>query len=126
MEIDGPAGDSGCEEVGYDHLSPWVTLQGGVAPDGEILGGPVLLYGSTGRDRADSLVLRFQDGETVSVPLVWVTAPIDTGFFVYGVTERHWQPGQLPTALTLLDSAGDELDQRPVTGITTKGSLTPR
>jgi hypothetical protein len=125
MEIDGPAGDSGCEEVGYDRLSLWVSLQGGVAPDGEILGGPVLLYGSTGIDRADSLVLRFQDGDTVSVPLVWVTAPIDTGFFVYGVAERHWQPGHLPTTLTLLDSSGDELDQRPVAGITTKGSLTP-
>jgi hypothetical protein len=27
MEIDGPAGDSGCEEVGYDRLSLWVSLR---------------------------------------------------------------------------------------------------
>jgi hypothetical protein len=127
MEIGGPAGEpSGCEEVGYDRLGVWVSLQGGVAPDGEILGGPVLIAGSTGLERADSLVLRFQDGDTVSIPLVWVTAPIDTGFFVYGVPERHWQAGHLPTTLTLRDAEGHELDQRPINGITTKGSLSPR
>jgi hypothetical protein len=125
IEIDGRAGDFGCEEVGYERLSLWVSLQGGVAPDGEILGGPVLLFGSTGLERADSLLLRFQDGAAAAIPLVWVTAPVDTGFFVYGVPRRHWEAGHLPTTLTLLAADGKELDTRDVHGIPTTVSVTP-
>jgi hypothetical protein len=32
----------------------------------------------------------------------------------------------LPTTLTLLAAEGDELDTREISGITTKGSLSPR
>jgi hypothetical protein len=54
----------------YDRLSAEVGLFGRVAPDGEILTGPVVLTGETTNRRADSLLLRFQDGERQSIPLV--------------------------------------------------------
>jgi hypothetical protein len=109
----------------YDRLGVDVCLCGRVAPDGEILAGPVVLSGETTNGRGDSLLLRFQDGERQSIPLVWVGKPVQTAFFVYGVQERHWQPGHLPTTLTMLSANGDELDTREIHGITTKGSLAP-
>ncbi|HEY6150765.1 MAG TPA: hypothetical protein VIW19_09615 [Gaiellaceae bacterium] len=109
----------------YDRLSVEVCLCGRVAPDGEILAGPVVLSGETTNGKADSLLLRYQDGERQSVPLVWVGKPVDTAFFVYGVPERHWQAGHLPTTLTMLSANGDELDTREINGITPKGSAAP-
>lgn len=109
----------------YDRLSVDVGLFGRVAPDGEILSGPVVLSGESTKEHADSLLLRFQDGEQQSIPLVWVGKPVDTAFFVYGVPERHWQQGHLPTTLTMLSGDGDELDTREIHGITTKGSFAP-
>jgi hypothetical protein len=110
----------------YERIGVGVCLCGRVAPDGQILAGPVVLEGETTNGRADSLLLRFQDGERQSIPLVWVGEPVNTAFFLYGVPERHWQKGHLPTTLTLLAADGDELDTREISGITTKGSLSPR
>lgn len=110
-------GGGECDTIRNNRLGVTVSLHGRLTPDGKILTGPVLLDGNTGLEHADSLVLRFEDGDTASVPLVWVTAPVDTGFFVYGVPERHWQKGHLPTTLTLLAADGDELDKREIHGI---------
>lgn len=104
----------------YDRLSVDVGLYGRVAPDGEILSGPVVLDGGTSNPKADSLVLRFEDGESVSIPLVWVTAPVNAGFFVYGVPEKHWRSGHLPTTLTMLSAGGEKLDEREIHGITVR------
>jgi hypothetical protein len=109
----------------YDRIGVDVGLFGRVAPDGEILSGPVVLSGETTNKRADSLVISFEDGDRESIPLVWVAKPVDAAFFIYGVPGRHWQAGHLPTTLTMLSGAGDELDTREIHGITTKGSLTP-
>lgn len=108
----------------YDRLGVEVSLRG-VAPDGEILTGPVILSGETTNSKADSLLLRFEDGESQSIPLVWVGKPVDTAFFLYGVPKPHWQPGHLPTTLTMLSAGGDKLDTREIHGITTKGSSGP-
>jgi hypothetical protein len=107
----------------YDRLGVGVCLCGRVAQDGEILAGPVILEGETTNERANSLLLRFQDGERQSIPLVWVGAPVNTAFFLYGVPEQHWQKGHLPTTLTMLASDGDELDTQEISGITTRGSF---
>ena len=104
----------------YDRLSVEVCLCGRVAPDGQILAGPVVLSGETTNGKADSLLLRFQDGERQSIPLVRVGKPVDTAFFLYGVPERHWQPGHLPTTLTMLGLDGNELDTRDINGLTPK------
>jgi hypothetical protein len=117
-----------CYESGfhYDRLGLEVCLCGGVAQDGEILAGPVMLSGETTNKLADSLLLRFENGESRSIPLVWVGEPINTAFFLYGVPKRHWQKGRLPTTLTMLDAHGFELDKRDVDGITVRGQFRPR
>lgn len=109
----------------YDRLSVGVCLCGRVAQNGEILAGPVMLEGETTNERANSLLLRFEDGESQPIPLVWVGAPVNAAFFLYGVPKQHWQKGHLPTTLTMLSADGDELDTREVHGITTKGQFPP-
>jgi hypothetical protein len=123
LDLEGRGGGGGCDHLGYDRLSVTVSLHGRVSPDGSVLSGPVLLDGYTGTRQADSLLLRFEDGETTTIPLIWVSAPVDTGFFVYAVPKPHWHAGHLPTTLTLLAADGDQLDQREIHGIPTAGSL---
>ena len=98
---------------------------GASAQDGEILAPPVILEGGTSNERATSLLLRFEDGESQPIPLVWVGEPVNEAFFLYGVPKRHWQKGHLPTTLTMLAVDGDQLDVREVHGITTKGQCPP-
>ncbi len=98
-------------------LSVGVGLDGRTSPVGRVLSGPAVVDGCTGDPRADSLLIRFEDGDSTHIPLVWVTDPVETGFFVYGVPERHWRAGHLPTTLTLYAADGDELDRRDVHGI---------
>lgn len=109
-----------------DRLNLEVCLCGRrFAQNGEILAPPVVLEGATTNERAASLLLRFEDGERQPITLVWVGEPVNTAFFLYGVPERHWQKGHLPTTLTMLAADGDELETREVRGITTRGSFPP-
>jgi hypothetical protein len=119
LDLGGRGGGGECLRLRPTSLSVTVSLHGRVSSDGEVLTGPVLLDGFAAERDADSLVLRFEDGASARIPLVWVSAPVQTGFFVYGVREQHWRTGHLPTTLTLLDAGGDELARRDVTGIPT-------
>jgi hypothetical protein len=98
-------------------LSLETSLHGQISPNGVILSGPVLLHGWVGLPDADSLELAFEDGTTADVPLVWVSKPVDAGFFVYSVPPLHWQVGHLPTRLTVRNAEGKELSERRVSGI---------
>jgi hypothetical protein len=111
-----------CLQLHENRLSVDVSLHG-VSADGSAMSGPVLIDGFAGAKRADSLVLRFEDGDSTRIPLVWLSGPVDTGFFVYGVPKQHWREGHLPTTLTLLAADGDELDRRDITGIPTPARL---
>jgi hypothetical protein len=121
LDLQDKGGGADCLQLRYDRLSVTVSLHGRISPAGKVLSGPVLLDGFAGQKRADSLVLRFQDdGED---PAFWVSAPVNAGFFVYGVPETHWRAGRLPTTLTLLATNGDELDHRDIHGIPTPATL---
>ena len=106
VEVRGTGGGGECVTL-YDRLSVDVSLHGRIA----------LIHGFAQQKRAASLVLGFQDGESASVPLVWVSAPVDTGFFAYAVPEQHLREGHLPTTLRLLAADGDELDRREIHGL---------
>jgi hypothetical protein len=113
-----PGVTADCTDVQPDkRLNVGVSLDGVTSPDGRVVTGPVLLDGRTSDPKADSLLLRFQDGDSARISLVWVTQPVETGFFVYSVPERHWHAGHLPTTLTLYAPDGTELDRRDVSGI---------
>lgn len=88
---------------------PMFSIGGDVNPDGTVKGGPVLIAGSTILDSAASLEIRFEDGEAVTVPVVWISKPIDAGFYGYEVPRANWVRGHRPNELVLLDADGHEL-----------------
>jgi hypothetical protein len=53
-----------------------------------------LVVGSILEDRVESLTVEFADGSTASVPITWVSQPIDAGFYVYEVPEDRRLPGR--------------------------------
>src|SRR5205823_628048 len=58
---------------------------------------------------AASVEVQFEDGSSVTIPVVWVSAPIDAGFFGYEVPAAHLRVGARPTLLILHDAKGNEL-----------------
>jgi hypothetical protein len=48
----------------------------------------------------------FADGTTTALPLLWVSKPIDRGFYLYQLTRAQEKPGHRPTALLALDKHG--------------------
>ncbi|MGD0273817.1 MAG: hypothetical protein ABSB96_08830 [Gaiellaceae bacterium] len=56
--------------------------------------------------KAAALRLVFEDGSSAQIPFVWVSKPIDAGFFLYGVPSEHLRAGSRPVSLSELDSRG--------------------
>jgi hypothetical protein len=65
--------------------SPQKTPAGGIAAS--------TVSGYVNGRWSDELELRFADGTRVRPPLVWVSKPIDAGFFFYRTTAAQRQPG---------------------------------
>jgi hypothetical protein len=61
--------------------------------------------GSLLEPKTERLVASYADGEEAEVPVVWVTPPIDAGFYAYWIPKEHRRPGRQVTALTALDEA---------------------
>ena len=57
----------------------------------------------------DRLVLTYKDGANDEVAFVWVTAPIDAGFFVFDIPESHQISVRRPVSITLFDKDGKAL-----------------
>lgn len=85
-----PEGGGGCSTSGQP-LSTGALLRGGVPEwiNGDAAG-PVV-----------SVVIRFRDGSSVRPRIVWVSAPIDAGFFAYDVPA-----GKQATAVDAYDRHG--------------------
>ncbi|HKB93058.1 MAG TPA: hypothetical protein VKC62_02310 [Gaiellaceae bacterium] len=71
--------------------------------------GSHVLAGYVYDQRIDHLQVRFADGSTANVPLIWVSPPIDAGFFLYDLTYAQRHPAQAPTAVLALDAQGQTL-----------------
>jgi hypothetical protein len=85
------------------------SIAGDVTPDGAVREGPILINGSTTLDDAATLEIVFDDGKSVTVPVVWVSEPIDAGFYGYEVPREKWAVGRRPRLLILRDADGREL-----------------
>jgi hypothetical protein len=70
-------------------------------------GGFDWIKGSVSDEAVQEVELLYQDGERVQLPFVWVSAPIDAGFFAYDVPEPHEQPGRLAGAVIGRDADGN-------------------
>jgi hypothetical protein len=99
----------GCDRDRVGPFSPGLVVPGPVSATGEILAPPVIFEGDTLIHGASTLRVDFEDGTSTRTPLVWVSPPIDAGFFVYEVPEGHWSAGHRPVALVLEDAEGKEL-----------------
>jgi len=57
--------------------------------------------------------VRFEDGSSQRLPLVWVTRPIRAAFFVYELPKSHWKLGARPVALVAESHTGKVLARDP-------------
>jgi hypothetical protein len=90
-----------------------IFIRGPIATGGVIRGGPVLVSGSAQLPDADSIELRYRDGDSDTQRLTWVSSPIDAGFFVFEVGRAHWNMDR-PKELIVLDANGSALRVEPV------------
>lgn len=116
----GPGCDSSANATGTGVVVP------GSISNGRITRGPVVIYGHATVPEAVNASLRYEDGETVTVALNWISKPIDAGFFVLGVPETKWSLGHLPAELQFVDGDGRPVDRPKQIGLAKiLGSTTP-
>lgn len=71
--------------------------------------GPALLSGHLLDPAVERLELRYEDGEKADIPFIWVSKPIDAGFYIFEVPREHLRTGWRAETLVALDHAGDEV-----------------
>jgi hypothetical protein len=59
------------------------------------------------------IVIAYADGRTSEIPFVWITAPINAGFFLYAIPGDHQRQGHRLVAITLLDSLDRVVQRQP-------------
>jgi hypothetical protein len=96
-------------------VAPTIAVQGSISPDGAIRKGPVLVSGSVGIDKAETIELHYEDGDVDLQTLTWVSSPIDAAFFLFDVPEQHWPKQHRFDRLVLRDAEGRELHSEAVT-----------
>ena len=102
-------GGGQCDTTRALKFWPTFSIGGDLSHQGVIENGPVLIDGSTTLNDAASVEVQFEDGSSVTLPIVWVSAPIDAGFFGYDVPAAHLRVGARPNLLILRDADGNEL-----------------
>ena len=107
VSVEGGGGN--CDAQRSLDFWPRLSIAGDITPEGAVRQGPVLIDGSTTIDDADTLEIVFEDGKSVTVPVVWVSEPIDAGFYGYEVPREQWAVGHRPTLVILRDADGREL-----------------
>lgn len=104
------SGDAGgCDRDRVGRFAPGLSIPGPISSDGRILEPPVVIDGHTLIPSAAKVEVRFEDGAVAETAIVWVSEPIDAGFFIYEVPQDHWEAGHRPVSLLLEDGDGREL-----------------
>ncbi|MDQ2911278.1 MAG: hypothetical protein M3R39_09740 [Actinomycetota bacterium] len=111
LSTSGPrsGGGGGCDRDRSLRFSPGLSIPGPFTSDGRILRPPVVIDGDTLIARAARVEVRYEDGAVAETPVVWVSAPIEAGFFIYEIPEAHWEAGHRPSVLVVKDRDGKEL-----------------
>jgi hypothetical protein len=68
---------------------------------------PLVVGGTIRAGTAKTVQARFADGTTVTIPVTWVSAPIDAGFFVYPVPPAHQTRADALASVVALDGNGN-------------------
>jgi hypothetical protein len=83
----------------------WPPAGRGVASDGRTWYGYVFV-GFTLNHEARSVRVRFENGRQETVPITWISPPIDAGFFALWTSKAHWVDGWERYEATALDDSG--------------------
>ena len=102
-------GGGQCDAARTLEFWPTFSIGGKFTHQGVIESGPVLIDGSTTLEDGSAVEVQFEDGTSVTIPVVRVSAPIDAGFFGYSVPASHLRVGARPKLLILRDANGNEL-----------------
>jgi hypothetical protein len=85
---------------------------------GRVVGNPdtytTLVGGSTFASTAASIEVVYEDHTRTVIPFVYVSKPIDAGFFFYGIPEGHRRPGTRVAAIIVRDKSGRILARQPI------------
>jgi hypothetical protein len=102
------SGGGGCDRDRFLRLAPQSMF---LAPlhRGAAIHGPMLFSGDTLIHGAASIELTYQDGTYTSIPLTWISKPINAAFFAYLVPPNHTRPGHRPTTIRVIDHNGQTL-----------------
>jgi hypothetical protein len=110
MALSGPKHPGGFSCL-WDHRPPISTTQelGASSPDGVILRGPFLVWGTLELEDAQTIEMRYEDGTRERQAVTWVSEPIGAGFFLFDIGEAHWAAGHRIHDLVVRDGNGSEL-----------------
>lgn len=77
---------------------------------------------------AASLSVEYEDHTSVQIPFVYVSKPIDAGFFLYGIPPTHYRSGNTLVAVSAHDSQGKLIARVPmsVARLFTANGVRPR
>jgi len=67
---------------------------------------PPLIDGSIAAAGVTRITLKFEDGSTINLPFVQVSAPVNADFFLYEVGPEHWNEGSRPSTIAAYDANG--------------------
>jgi hypothetical protein len=84
----------------------------GVQTEGRLV--PSAFIGAILAPDAESLLIRYTNGATQRVPFVYVSKPINAGFFLADIPSGHETPTTQPDALLLLNANGKLIAERSV------------
>jgi hypothetical protein len=80
-------------------------------------GGPVFVQkvgGEVLAPRTRTLEVAYADGTTTQVPFIWVTKPINAGFFLYVIPTAHRRGGGRAVAVSARDANGKVIAREPM------------
>jgi hypothetical protein len=101
----------GCRADRHDKFASHVDAGGMAGPHGM-----TILNGSFFQAAGDRLEVEYADGEKNDIPFVWVTAPINAGFYLYRVPDAHRRAGHQPVSITLYDASNRVIDRERILG----------
>jgi hypothetical protein len=103
----------GAPTGGPDEIDPFaIGTMGAMSGNGPtILGGDLLVPPGT------ALSVEFADGSSAAIPVVFVSKPIDAGFFLYPVPTEHVRLGHEARYLIARDTHGDVVAKARISGV---------
>jgi hypothetical protein len=101
----------GCRADRDDKFASHIDAGGMVGPHGM-----TVLNGSFFQAAGERLEVEYADGQKSDIPFVWVTAPINAGFYLYRVPDAHRRASHQPVNITLYDASNRAIDRERILG----------